>query len=416
MKNWIERSSVYTYLYENVWVTMMWFLYSPLLSLLYVVCRAGSMMVLGSAGSSFLSSHADQLYIEIRSVYLGMEPLENTEKRLVREYENNIASYSHTEQLIFNDCLRICRMYRNLQSVRRLEHLLRMPRKVRQFYPETDGLALFTMLEKNHYSPLVSREIYRYIATMATCYKYDMSLMIRSPFLLGPPGTGKTRLIRQVASALDLPCISVTLDHGLSMRSLFGTPLTGHHHDEDGVITQFMCNQTNLAGVHYKENTFPVMVCFEEIEKHLGENEHLKIEFHQLLNTEDNSIVKIEGLGGIHVELNRFMFWFDANKEVQTEKEYVPVTDVDPFMNRMNVIKIEKQTKEGKMKIVKDIVDNVMKQTKMEHTDAIDEIIKQAIENDPEDGVRSLKNEVLVGLISHLAYQEGWNHYDFTQQ
>jgi len=394
----------------------MWFVYSPLLSLLYVLCRVGSMMVLGSAGSSYLATHADQLYSEIRSVYLGTEELETTEKRLVREYENRISEYTPTERRIINSNIHLCRQYRSIATIQRLDLLLRMPRKLRVFDPVKDGKALHTMLESRHYGTVVSKHVYRYIAVMATCYRYDLDVTIRPPFLLGPPGTGKTMMVRQVAEALDLPFLSVSPGSMGCLQHLFGYSLTGPTSDGPGVITEFLCNQTNVFGERYEVNTFPVILCFEEIEKYLSRNYILKCELLRLLSTEDDSRIKIDGLGGIHVPFNRFMIWFDANAPVTTSKDTDPVAETNPFMDRMQVIEFGSYPIEQKMEIAKQTVDKILKKIGREEEgdhQIVKNMIRHIVKNDKEAGVRTMKHNLTVALVARLAYQDGWTHYGY---
>lgn len=306
----------------------------------------------------------------------------------------------------------------NMNYMDQFERILALPKTIKHLDPKIEGEAFKTMLLESGYDKTVCRSLYDYIAITTIGLKYGVHISRRTPFLLGPPGTGKTRLANQMANALNLPFISIQLDLEQSTEEdLFGRDRYSTN-PTPGKVVEFITNQHQDK---LKENIYPVILFFDEIDKTLNHKDsHSSRQFFlQLLSTDEKHVYECAGLGNVSLDLDKCILIFSGNERIYEpfaersvkRRKYVEEDDEefkneDPaFMDRLDPVPFSPYDKQKKREIMYKLVMDIMEQFKLE---SILESTKDEIELDEHPGVRVLKSTVVAIIVRSIAEQEGW--------
>lgn len=211
--------------------------------------------------------------------------------------------------------------------------------------------------------------------------------------LLGPPGTGKTCIIRTLAKALNIPFVQISL--GGTTDSSY---LDGHGYTYEGATPGMIAK----AVMQMKCNNG--IIFFDEIDK-LSESDKGKEVAWNLLHITDftqNNDFRDKYLCDISIDLSKIWFIYSMNDDSFMDKA---------LKDRMPIIKVSGYNKVEKIKITKNyIVPRILKNIKMDSNivnfsdSVIEYIISIANENKSKDnklsGVRELEK-----MISRILYR-----------
>lgn len=206
--------------------------------------------------------------------------------------------------------------------------------------------------------------------------------------LLGPPGTGKTCIIRALGQALNIPFAQISL--GGTTDSSY---LDGHGYTYEGAtpgiiakaIMQMKCNNG--------------IIFFDEIDK-LSESEKGKEVAWNLLHVTDfsqNNDFRDKYLCDISIDLSKIWFVYSMNNDAFMDKA---------LRDRMPIIKVNGYSKKDKITIAKKyIVPQIMKNINMDISSVIfdDDVLTYivSLSNNETSGVRELQ-KILNRILSKI--------------
>jgi ATP-dependent Lon protease len=198
--------------------------------------------------------------------------------------------------------------------------------------------------------------------------------------LIGPPGVGKTKIVRTLSSILNLPFEQISMG-GINDGSF----LDGHSYTYEGARPGKIVESFKKLGCKNG------ILFFDEVDK-IGISARSQEVSNQLLHITDftqNTNFCDKYLPELPIDLSKIWFIFSLNDE----------NLMDPILkNRMNLIKVPGYSINDKIQIInKFLIPQITKSLNMDRTKIIltDEIKKYIINNfSQEEGIRDLKRAI----------------------
>ncbi len=397
------------------------FLTSPTTTLKYILCQAGCMIVPGTYGSKFLADHAQLMSDEINTIRLGIETIPiKKEKLLKRFYAMDQSSFSpHNKKVVLSTIQEINNFLRP-ESLYMFERILDMPTVTKHLKGNIEGQAFKQMLFDSNYEQSICKELFEYVALTATALKYKVHIPRRAPYLHGPPGTGKTRLVRQMSRTLGLPFRSIQLESRDDVHStLFGgSDRYGGNTPRVGSVVDFITRQ-DPDGV--EPNIYPVILFFDEIDTVMNRGDRYdsaKSFFLEQLNGDQEVLVECSGIGGSTINMDNTLIVFAGNELILGEKKYqndddhekeLPAEPDKAFNDRVQVVTFAGYDTEMKKTIQSDLIADARALFPgMEIQQRTLEAIDKVVEEDVNLGVRQMKAAIYKLIVLDVAEQDGW--------
>jgi len=203
----------------------------------------------------------------------------------------------------------------------------------------TDNLKLDRarrVLDRDHYGmEKVKERIIDFLAVLGLRQRSDKNAAMRGPVLcfVGPPGVGKTSIVKAVAKAMGREFVQMSLGGVRDESEIFG-----HRRTYIGAMPGHVINGLKRAG-----SMNPVFL-FDEIDKmgndYRGDPASAMLE---VLDAEQNMHFRDHYLD-VPMDLSRVMFVTTANT-----RESIPA----PLLDRMEIIEVPSYTEEEKLQIAK---------------------------------------------------------------
>ena len=256
------------------------------------------------------------------------------------------------------------------------------PEKIKAFFEDVKS-----KLDKNiHGLEHVKQEILEYVARKITNPHGKGHILA----LCGPPGVGKSKIIKSLAGALDLPFFQINCG-GLNDVSV----LTGHSE------TYIGSKPGKIVEILQHANYMNPIIYMDEVDK-ISENKSVEINgvLTHLLDEEQNNKFQDNYLSSVNLNLSKVFFVLSFND----------ITKVDDIVSdRLKIIYIQEPTLEQKVQICHDkVIPELMASVNFDHNSVI-RIDKEVIEYiatkkcDKESGVRKLR-QALEKVFNKLNY------------
>ena len=192
------------------------------------------------------------------------------------------------------------------------------------------------VLDRDHYGmEKVKERIIDYLAVLGLRQRTDKEAAMRGPVLcfVGPPGVGKTSIVKAVAKAMGRKFVQMSLGGVRDESEIFG-----HRRTYIGAMPGHVINGLKRAG-----SMNPVFL-FDEIDKmgndYRGDPASAMLE---VLDSEQNMHFRDHYLD-VPMDLSRVMFVTTANT-----RESIPA----PLLDRMEIIEVPSYTEEEKLQIAR---------------------------------------------------------------
>ncbi|NBP02219.1 MAG: AAA family ATPase [Proteobacteria bacterium] len=256
------------------------------------------------------------------------------------------------------------------------------PERIKAFFQDVKS-----KLDKNiHGLEHVKQEILEYVARKITNPHGKGHILA----LCGPPGVGKSKIIKSLAGALELPFFQINCG-GLNDVSV----LTGHSEtyigSKPGKIVEILQNANYMNPIIY----------MDEVDK-ISENKSVEINgvLTHLLDEEQNNKFQDNYLSSVNLNLSKVFFVLSFND----------ITKVDEIVSdRLKIIYIQEPTLEQKVQICHDKVIPELLASVNFDSNCVIRIDKEVIEYiatqkcDKESGVRKLR-QALEKVFNKLNY------------
>jgi ATP-dependent Lon protease len=332
-----------------------------------------------------LSKKNENILEKIRNMETGKDLMErilesdfdiNIKSKLVKEYETSTETYKINTYI---------------------ERVLKIPvNKIKPVIPDGKNVPKFmkklrkTLDEAIHGHNETKTEIIDYVSGMIRNPSGNPNILA----LCSPPGLGKTKFVRALGKALDLPFSQISFG-GMNDPAL----LTGHDYtyigSKPGKIYDVICKSGYMNGI----------VMLDEIDK-IGDlysaktKEVYGVLTHLLDSTQNNEFYDNYIGNYVPIDLSKILFIASFNDEC----------NIDPIvLNRMKVIKIKENSLKDKIDIVKKYtIPETIKNLKISDVIISDELIKYIINCKTvfEPGMRNINNSFksLIGKINTLLF------------
>lgn len=233
------------------------------------------------------------------------------------------------------------------------------------------------VLDRDHYGmDQVKERIIDFLAVLGLKQKTDSTMAMRGPVLcfVGPPGVGKTSIVKAVAKAMGRKFVQISLGGVRDESEIFG-----HRRTYIGALPGHI-----ITGIKRAGSMNPVFL-FDEIDKmgsdYRGDPASAMLE---VLDSEQNMHFRDHYLD-VPFDLSRVMFVTTANT-----RESIPA----PLLDRMEIIEVPSYTEEEKLQIAKkhlmkkQLIENGLKPANVRVTDGALRFIIEGYTR--EAGVRGL--------------------------
>jgi ATP-dependent Lon protease len=366
------------------------------------------MIAPGQSGSQTLSSAANRVYSDIQACHYNVETLDRKERRLIAMYRERASSYSDDQKEKINGMIQQCANGRDAANIRRLENCIQLPVFVRHLSATVEGKKLKAMLQTSGYSKEICDSIYEYVALTATCLQYNVFIGRNAPFLIGPPGVGKTRLVQMAAECLGLPCFVVSFHP----NKYYSTDLFGESYsNEFGRLVEFLCQHTNRS--------YPIVIFFDEIDKVLysgGIETGVKRFLLDLLNNGTPHEVEAPGANRMTISFDKMFIFLGANDVIKTRSAVVneknPLQEETDkiFMDRVHALHFPPYTTQEKEQIASSITTETLTTFGWKGlTDDTKRRIDDIVQKDNLPGVRVMKANIIAAIVREIARKDGWD-------
>jgi hypothetical protein len=300
----------------------------------------------------------------------------------------------------------------------RIEAILNLPTQSKQISKE-DLEKLYAQFEKSNRSSELIRAISDEVMSSA------VGVTGRNlPYLIGPPGIGKTSIIKETAEILGLPYCVIKLGDD-PFTTLFGNYYYSGDKTTIGMFAKCLTEQYD-PNTHerLKVTVNNPIIFFDELDKTMDEK-RIREFFLAFFNNDENSKVsKLVGLNEIEVDLKTPIYVAAANGKIaplkpKKNKDALPQPneeDADgwdlPIKSRLVVVEIPPMPLENKKKIGKALLKKELSKVGISISkEERDSILEKILEEDNDPGVRVIKSKIKTAVAHKKGEILGYKPY-----